>query len=96
MKDLYDDFVTPKSGASSSKPKLRYADIVPFDVDKNDVVSETNQESGNTTGSNGGKRTFVDLDNSEDENVETDKAKKHLADPKDKGKKPLFSDLDKE
>ena len=88
--------MTPNSVASSPKSKLRYAHIMPFDVDDNDVVVETNQESGNTSRSSEEKRAFVDLDKSEDENGENDKGKKPMIDPKDKGKKPMFSDLDKE
>ena len=95
LQDVGDDLVTPKSVSSSSRPKLRYADIVPFDVDENDV-SKTNQESGNTSGSSGEKRAFVDLDKSEDENGENDNGKKPMFDPKDKGKKPMFANLDKE
>ena len=69
---------------------------MPFDVEENDVVDASNQESGHTSGSSGGKRTFVDLEKSEDENDETDKVKKPMLSDKDKGKKPMFDDLDKE
>ncbi|PWA37085.1 replication protein A 70 kDa DNA-binding subunit B [Artemisia annua] len=94
--DVGDDFLTPKSVASSSKPKLRYADIVPFDVEETDVAVGSNQESGHTSGSSGEKRSFVDLDKSEDEHDDTHKVKKPVLTEKDKGKKPLFADLDKE
>ena len=88
--------MTPQSVASSSKSKLRYADIVPFDVDENDVVVGANQESGNTSGSSGDKRSFVDLDKSEDERDDNDKLKKPMLNSNDKGKEPMFADLDKE
>ncbi|PWA86633.1 nucleic acid-binding, OB-fold protein [Artemisia annua] len=91
-----DDAVTPQSVASSSKPKLRYADIVPFDVDEADTVVGSTQESGNASGSGGEKRSFVDLDKSEDEHDDNDNVKKPMLAEKDKGKKPLFADLDKE
>lgn len=88
--------MTPQSVASSSKSKLRYADIVPFDVDENDVVVGANQESGHTSGSSGDKRSFVDLDKSEDERDDNDKLKKPMLNSNDKGKEPMFADLDKE
>ena len=96
MQEVGDDTVTPQSVASSSKSKLRYADIVPFDVDENDVVVGANQESGHTSGSSGDKRSFVDLDKSEDERDDTDKLKRPMLNSKDKGKEPMFADLDKE
>lgn len=95
MQDVGADSVTPKSVASSSKSKLRYADIMPFDVDEDDVVVGSNKESGHTSGSSGEKRSFVDLDKSEDEN-DNDKVKKPMLNEKDKGKEPMFADLDKE
>ncbi|PWA54531.1 nucleic acid-binding, OB-fold protein [Artemisia annua] len=91
-----DDVVTPQSVASSFKPKLRYADIVPFDVDEADVVVGANQESGHTSGNGGEKRSYVDLDKSEYEHDDNDNVKKPMLAEKDKGKKPLFADLDKE
>ena len=96
MQEVGDDTVTPQSVASSSKSKLRYADIVPFDVDENDVVVGANQESGHTSGSSGDKRSFVDLDKSEDERDDNDKLKKPMLNSNDKGKEPMFADLDKE
>lgn len=88
MQDSSDDFVTPKSQvASSSKSMLRYIDIMPFDVEENDVILEKNESAVTMPGSNASeKRAFVDLDKDDEE-----------MDENSKGKKPMFStDLDKE
>lgn len=88
MQDANDDFMTPQSQVvSSSKSMLRFADVVPFDVDGNDVSPQINPSSGTTPGSNASdKRSFVDLDKEDEE-----------LDEKAKGKKPMFStDLDNE
>ncbi|PWA77700.1 hypothetical protein CTI12_AA087040 [Artemisia annua] len=48
--------------ASSSQSMLRYADIVPFVVEENDVIRENNESARTTPGNNASeKRAFVDL-----------------------------------
>ena len=113
LQDSIDDSTTPRSQvASSSKSKLRYADIVPYDDEENDVVHDNNESDKTTPGTKSSeKRTFVDLEKDDDELnkttpgtnssekrtfVDLEKDDEELNE-KAKGKRPMFStDLAKE